>query len=293
MEEVDDDRPRRRRARDDDDVDRPRPKKKSSGMIVVLIVLGVCFLLGCGVCGVVGAIFFPAITNVREAAARTQTMNNLKQVGLAAHSFNDANRKLPKAWDASPPGNVFSTPLGQLAPFYEGNFNILINPLDDSFKQPQVPPLNVAGNPWTSISANYYLFGDPKEGSFPGAPVNQAQPMGTPLSVAAIPDGTSNTLIFTTCHAQCGGSQTRTNHEPGRPDSPFVSSASHGNVENWQVPPAPCTATPGKHAQAYNARGILVGLADGSARLITGSNVNNADWNAALRPSDNAFPKFD
>ena len=74
------------------------------------------------------ALLVPAVQKVREAAARTQCTNNLKQMALGLHGFHDANKKLPPGIDSDSSFNVYLLPyIEQTALFNQFQFGALGN----------------------------------------------------------------------------------------------------------------------------------------------------------------------
>lgn len=83
------------------------PTKRGFTLVELLVVIAII--------GVLVALLLPAVQAARESARRGQCSNNLKQIGVAIHNYDDV-------WKALPPGcyhGVFGTWVLHLLPFME------------------------------------------------------------------------------------------------------------------------------------------------------------------------------
>jgi len=356
-----------------------RQKRTGFTLIELLVVIAIIAILI--------ALLVPAVQKVREAAARTQTVNNLKQITLATHACNDVYKKLPPAmgWfgqvQAVPPsvnytsanaqnGGLGSTPMTAhiyLMPFFEqdnlykqilnGMVDLDLNGLMGTLPnlivvQPLLSPQDSTqinnGAGVTNFAANLRVFSDlgylsisqPMVAGQLPAPVvmttysasapqrmattprtNNGWWYGSQRIAASFPDGTSNTIAFTTMYSVCGLPTTTPTYWFGQPGegaawdgsvtgatTPFfgfyysmASQAASSDVqcpvgvcqpgfagqqgEIFQVQPVQTNCNPNYVPQSFSSSGMSVSLFDGTVRQVSPS-ISVSSWVLATQPND-------
>lgn len=214
-------------------------KPTSSGGIVAIIIAIVAIMLICP--GVLIALLLPAVQAAREAARRSQSTNNVKQILLALHNYHDVNKSFPPAVVTDANGKPLFSGRVLLLPYIEQQ--ALYNQFDQtqSWDSPRNLPVSL-----TALR----VFMDPSASSERAGQTDYLFVSGTGTlfegdkgtQMSQVLDGTSNTMAI----VEVKGSG--------------VSWAQPSDLEISQ----PMTLPAGNHPG-----GNVIGMADGSVRFMS------------------------
>jgi len=287
--------------------------RRAFGLIELLVVIAILAILL--------ALLLPAVQKVRQLAMRTQTMNNMKQCGLAMHGYHDAKKRFPDAFNTGGNfPNVDKTMWFHLLPYIEqaavyqndaADKVVVVTYLavDDPYNANPTGKLNFSGN--IRVFA-YMTYGADCNKAGVAMKVKDAKSKLVALRIRDVLDGTSNTLMTTTRMSSCDRTptgdpiSTRINGDPGTPSGGYFGATAVLNAPSpfyaaeptimYQISPKDFDALPpGQSVKCINnASGVphslgggdlLIGMCDGSVRTIT-AKVSPATFANATSPAD-------
>ena len=294
---------------------RNRQRIHAFTLVELLVVIAIIAIL-------IG-LLLPAVQKVRDAAARIQCTNNLKQIGLATLNVHDAIGTLPPAIGHYPPSDTSwqtAPPTVWILPYIEeGNlFNQIkaqggVNPgnpgaIDFNGNSPYVPATylcpadatlsqapGVSGSTRTSFGSyavNGQVFGTVTTTVVNGVPnCSNFSWTGYKRIPADFPDGVSNTIFWSEKLALCTASGNGGNRWAARGEGSWMPTI--GDTEGTahlspNIKPQLSVVNPAncdwfQPSTSHNV--LIVGMGDGSVRGV-GSGVSALTFNIAMVPND-------
>ena len=113
---------------------RRNPPTRRGGFTLVELLVVIAII------GIMVSLLMPAIQRAREAARRSSCLNNMRQLGIAAHNYLDAQRTFPSGWvEPGDDNNVFDPSDPNFDPEPEPQFWCDID-ISQQFQTPLVIP---------------------------------------------------------------------------------------------------------------------------------------------------------